>query len=137
RNAMKRLVKAPKVHYLDVGVLRAVLQKSDNLNGHEFESAIVAEIFKQVKVADVEVSFYHLRTSDGREVDLLIETEHGYISIEIKMSEKVRSVDARNLRGLDAILDKPVLHQFVISNDLSISDLGDGIRAIPAVQFLT
>ncbi|MEA3444198.1 MAG: AAA family ATPase, partial [Bacteroidota bacterium] len=42
RNAMKRLVKAPKVHYLDVGVLRAVLQKSDNLNGHEFESAIVA-----------------------------------------------------------------------------------------------
>jgi len=84
-----------------------------------------------------EVSFYHLRTVDGREIDLLIETEPGYIAIEIKKSETVRSVDARHLRGLEEILDKPVLHRFVISNDLSARDLEDGITAIPAVQFLT
>ena len=137
RNPKKRLVKSPKVHYLDVGVMRAVLQKNDELNGHEFESAIISEIYKQAKVTNEELSFYHLRTVDGREVDLLIETEHGYIAIEIKKSETVRSVDAKHLKGLEDILDKPVLNRFVISNDLSTRDLEDGITAIPAVQFLT
>lgn len=137
RNLSKRLVKSPKVHYLDIGVMRAVLQKNDELNGHEFESAVISEIYKQAKLTNVELSFYHLRTVDGREVDLLIETEKGYIAIEIKISEKVRSVDARNLKGLETILEKPILHQFVISNDLTLKDLGNGIIAIPAVQFLT
>ena len=137
RNPNKRLVKSPKVHYLDVGVMRAVLQKNDELNGHEYESAIVAEIYKQAKMMKEEVSFYHLRTLDGKEVDLLIETEHGYIAIEIKKTETVRSVDAKHLKGLEDILDKPVLYRYVISNDLSNRDLGDGISAVPAVQFLS
>ena len=137
KNPNKRLTKSPKVHYLDVGVMRAVLQKNDAINGHEFESAIVSEIYKQAKVTNEELSFFHLRTTDGREVDLLIETEQGYIAIEIKMSETVRSVDAKHLKNLDEILDKPVLHKFVISNDLNTRDLGNGISAIPAVQFLT
>ena len=137
RNQNKRLAKSPKVHYLDVGVMRAVLQKNDALNGHEFESAIISEIYKQAKVTNEELSFFHLRTSDGREVDLLIETEHGYLAIEIKKSETVRSVDAKHLKNLDEILDKPILHKFVISNDLNTRDLENGISAIPAVQFLT
>ena len=137
RNTKKRLVKSPKIHYLDVGVMRAILQKRDDLSGHEFESAVIVEIFKQAKAINADLSFYHLRTSDGREVDLLIETEHGYIAIEIKKSEKVRSVDAKHLKGLDDILDKPVLQRFVISNDLSIKEFDENIMAIPAVQFLT
>ena len=137
RNQNKRLAKSPKVHYLDVGVMRAVLQKNDELNGHEFESAIISEIYKQAKVTNEELSFFHLRTLDGREVDLLIETEHGYFAIEIKKSETVRSVDAKHLKNLDEILDKPILHKFVISNDLNTRDLENGILAIPAVQFLT
>jgi len=137
RNPNKRLVKSPKVHYLDVGIMRAVLHKNDELNGHEFESAIISEIYKQAKVTNDELSFYHLRTVDGREIDLLIETEHGYIAIEIKKTETVRNVDAKHLKGLEDILDKPVLYQFLISNDLNTRELGDGIIAIPAVQFLT
>lgn len=137
RNQKKRLVKSSKVHYLDVGIMRTVLQKRDELNGHEFESAIVAEIFKQAKSVNQDIFFYHLRTSDGREVDLLIETEHGYIAIEIKQSETVRSVDAKHLKRLEDILDKPILHRFVISNDLHSRELGDDVMAIPAAQFLT
>lgn len=136
RNSAKRLSKSPKIHYLDVGVMRAVLQKNDVLTGHEFESAIISEIYKQAKQSSKELSFSHLRTSDGREVDLLIESEYGYIAIEIKKSEHVRSVDARHLRGLEEILDKPVLHKFVLSNDLSLKDFGDGVIGMPAVQFL-
>ncbi|MDD3685707.1 MAG: DUF4143 domain-containing protein, partial [Bacteroidales bacterium] len=136
RNSSKRLSKSPKVHYLDVGVMRAVLQKNDKLSGHEFESAIVSEIFKQAKQSMSDLSFYHLRTSDGREVDLLIELEHGYIAIEIKQSSFVRNEDAKHLKGLETILDKPVLYKYVLSNDLSYKDLGDGVIGMPAVQFL-
>ena len=90
-----------------------------------------------MKSLNQEFSFYHLRTLDGREVDLLIVTEHEYIALKIKKSETVRSVDAKHFKGLEDILDKPLLHQFVISNDLSPKELGFGIKAIPAVQFLT
>jgi len=68
---------------------------------------------------------------------LLIETEKGYIAIEIKMSEKVRPVDARHLRGLDDVLDKPILHKYIISNDLNARTIEPDIQAIPAVQFLS
>ena len=137
RNKKKRLVKSPKVHYLDVGVMRAILQKRDRLNGHEFESAIVSEIYKQANMVNSDLAFYHLRTVDGREIDLLIETEQGYIAIEIKQSQAVRSVDAKHLRGLEKILDKAVLRRYVISNDLNSRDLEEGITAMSAVQFLT
>jgi hypothetical protein len=43
----------------------------------------------------------------------------------------------RNRTLFDDILDWPVLHKFVISNDLNGRDLGNGITAISAVQFLT
>lgn len=137
RNSKKRLVKSPKIHFMDSGVLRAILQKRGELNGHQYESAIVSEIFKQLKTADIQAQVYHLRTSDGREIDLLIETEEGYIAIEIKQSSVVRSVDARHFRNLEEILDKPVLHKFVLSNDINTKDLGDGVKAIPAVKFLS
>ncbi len=137
RNFKKRLVKSTKVHFMDVGVLRTILQKHGELSGHEFESAIVAEIYKQLKTVFADAQFYHLRTSDGREIDLLIEIEAGYIAIEIKKTKAVRSVDAKHFRNLDDILDKPILHKFVLSNDLNINDLGNGVMAIPAVKFLT
>lgn len=137
RNSKKRLVKSPKIHFMDPGVLRAVLQQKGELNGHQFESAIVAEIIKQIHTAQIQAEIYHLRTSDGREIDLLIETEAGYIVIEIKQSSVVRSVDGRHLRNIEAILDKPVLHRFVLSNDINMKELGDDIKAMPAIQFLT
>jgi len=137
RNPKKRLVKSPKVHYLDVGVMRAILQKSDELSGHEFETAVVSEIFKQIKAINKDLSLYHLRTADGREVDLLMETSDGYIAVEIKKSGTIRGVDARHLKGLEEILDKPVLHRYILSNDLTLKEFEGGINAIPAVQFLT
>lgn len=136
RNPRKRLVKSPKLHYLDIGVMRAVLQKQEDLNGHEFESAIVGEIYKQINNSNAALTCYHLRTSDGREVDLLIESEKGYIAIEIKKSSTIRSVDAKHLNGLEDILDKPILHKFILSNDLKIKHFDNNVIALPAAKFL-
>ena len=137
RNTLKRLVKSPKLHYLDPGVQRAILRKTGGLTGHEFESAIIAELYKQARVAAVSAAFYHLRTLDGRELDLLIETEKGYYAIEIKMADHVSSSDARNFPVIEKILDKPLLHSFVLSNDPTVVQLTPNTTLLPAGLFLS
>ena len=136
-NSLKRLVKSPKLHYLDPGVQRAIIQKQGETSGNEFESAIIAELYKQTKCVRLRHPFYHLRTHDGREVDLLIETEKGYIAFEIKIAKRVNDTDCHNLRGLDKILNKPLIQSFILSNDLSIKKLEGGIMAFPAAMFLS
>ena len=69
--------------------------------GTVFVSAVVSEVIKQIKSEALEVSLYHLTTLDGREVNLLIELENGYIDLEIKSSVRVTKSDARHLFHLD------------------------------------
>ncbi len=137
KNNLKRLNKTAKLHYLDPGIQRTILKKQGQLTGNEFESAIVAEIYKQIKCINIETELYHLRTFDGREIDLLIEMENGYIAIEIKMTSNANIYDAKHIKGLEDILDKPLLHSFIISNDMSIKTFLPKITALPAAMFLT
>ncbi len=136
RNLNKRLVKSPKTHFLDPGIQRIILGRRGQVTGAEFESAIVAEIFKQIKNSRLPVECYHLRTVDGREVDLLLESEDGFVPIEIKLTNKIIETDARHLRDLEEILDRPILHSFIISNDPSIKKIDSNITALPVSWFL-
>lgn len=131
RNVEKRLVRMPKVHFLDPGVLRAVQNRRGEPTGEEFESAVVAEVYKQLKNAGLAADFYHLRTHDGREVDLLLELDEGFVAIEVKQAHRVAPPDARSLKGLGTILDKPLLASFVLSLDPEVKELGEGILAMP------
>lgn len=123
RNPDKRLVKQPKLHFLDVGVRRAILRKRGHVDGAEFESAVVAEVTKQVRTTRAPVELHHLRTQDGREVDLLIEREDGYIAVECKLTTRASGADAKHLRGLEALLDKPLLLGLVVSQDPAYAPL--------------
>ena len=137
RNSNKRLTRAPKIHFMDHGVLQAVLQRRGGMSGNEFESAIVAEIYKQAHNLAVDVRFYHLRTQDGREVDLLVETPDGYYAFEIKYARKVLPTNGKHLRKLEEIVnDKPILGKYIISNDTQTKQFDYGITAVNAVVFL-
>ncbi|MHC4872492.1 MAG: ATP-binding protein [Planctomycetota bacterium] len=139
RNHGKRLTKMPKLHFIDPGVRRSILQKRGDPDGAEFESAVVSEIYKQCKNAALPVQLYHLRTSDRREVDLLIEREDGYIAIECKMGEHAAGRDARHFKSLDEILDKPLLLSLVVSNDHNVRKLKDdpAVWNVPAPLLLS
>lgn len=124
----------PKLHYLDNGIIQTVLQKKGGITGNEFESLVIAEIYKQIANSGVQARLYHLRTHDGKEVDLLIEMPDHYLAFEIKMTSKVSKADSKNLTGLDTILDKPVKHSFILSNDPETKQFN--ITAASAPMFL-
>ncbi len=136
RNQTKKLTRAPKIHYLDHGVLSGILQKKGGMTGAEYESLLVAEIYKQIKTMNMQPSLYHLRIQGGREIDLILELPEGYIAFEMKMSHKVAESDAKHFSGLDEILDKPLLHTFVLSNDVKTRQFPNGATAINAAMFL-
>jgi len=136
QNQNKRLAKMPKVHYLDHGIVQAVLQKQGGLTGNEFESMVVSEIFKQINTINAHVQLFHLRTHDGKEVDLLIEFPEYFIAIEIKMSDKVSRNDAKHIFGLEEILKKPVKNAFILSNDHETKKFEDNVTAVHVGMFL-
>ena len=136
KNQNKRLIKSPKSHYIDHGVLQAVLHKRGGMTGNEYESAIIAEIYKQAKNIQSHAQFSFLRTHDGKEVDLLLEFTDGFYAFELKMADRVNHVDARHLLNLEDILDKPLKKAFLLSNDEETKYFDDKTIAVHAAMFL-
>ncbi len=99
-NISKRLVKAPKLYFLDTG-LAAYLTKwrtGESLQfgamaGAFFETFIVSEIIKSYLFRGIEPPLYYLRDQEGHEVDLLIDEGQRLLPIEIKLSATISSAD--------------------------------------------
>ena len=93
-NQIKRLIKAPKPHFLDSGLLAALLGidaeriRADRcLLGPLLETFVYGELAKQAGWTDKRIGFFHYRTKEGREVDLVMEDRLGQIvGIEVKAS---------------------------------------------------
>ncbi len=95
-NTGKRLVKAPKLYFCDVGLacwllgLRTAEQVSrDPLWGSLFENFIIMEAMKDRLNAGETAEMYFYRDSEGNEVDLLLPTGGKLHAIEIKAGSTV------------------------------------------------
>ncbi|MBI2981035.1 MAG: ATP-binding protein [Deltaproteobacteria bacterium] len=139
KNEDKRLSKMPKIHFLDPAVRRGLLRRQGEIDGLEFESSVVAEVYKQIKTFRIPASLYHLRTVDGREIDLILETEEGFIAIECKLTGQVAKSDFRHLVGLEGILGKPLLAGIVVSQEprIKVWDNDLCLISVPAAYLLT
>jgi predicted AAA+ superfamily ATPase len=93
-NLRKRLVKMPKLHFIDSGLVCWLLgiRTSEQLRSHPlrgaiFESWVVSEIYKhRVNCGETGgISFY--RDRDGAEVDLVIEQPDRTILVEAKSAQ--------------------------------------------------
>lgn len=59
-----------------------------------------------------------------------------YYAFEIKMTEKVSGKDARHLKKLDKLLNKPLKKAYILSNDPETQYFSDNIVAIHTAMFL-
>ncbi|PIU49809.1 MAG: AAA family ATPase [Desulfobacterales bacterium CG07_land_8_20_14_0_80_52_14] len=95
-NFNKRLIKAPKLYFYDVGLASWLLGIRDPdqiethpLRGNLFETFVVAEWVKSFRNRGEQTAFYFWRDSNGVEVDLLIEQGMRLMPVEIKSGKTV------------------------------------------------
>ena len=105
-NVTKRIVKTPKLHFLDTGLCSylAGWTSSENLeigamSGAILETWVVSEIMKSYYHNGLKPEIYFYRDRDGREIDLLIFQNNKVYPIEIKKSASphIRDVKAFSL----------------------------------------
>jgi len=128
-----RFIKAPKLHWVDIGVQRALSGLRSGLTGPQFESVVVGELVKLAKSLRLDVEMSYLRTKDGREVDLLVRLPTGaYLAWEVKSSARAAPADARHLRGLEPLLDGPLLAGFILYRGREVHAWDKNLFALPA-----
>lgn len=136
RHPTKRLVKHPKGHLRDSGLLHHLLRirSLDDLLGHPrmgnlWEGFVIEQILRQLAHAGEAVRAYHYRTGAGAEVDLVLEGVFGTIPVEIKYAEVG---DPRKWRGLrDFVAEQDCPFGILIDNGIGVRRIDEKIVAIP------
>lgn len=138
-NALKRLVKTPKLHFVDTGLLAATraltpqkVAQDRTPFGAVLESFVFNEIDRISEWSDRRLLFSHYRDKDGAEVDLVIEDEAGaVIGVEVKASASVDSSDFNGLRRLSAALGERFVQGLVLYDHDQVAPFGDRLWAAP------
>ncbi len=138
RNLGKRLVKTPKLYFGDTALASYLLglhdpetMRSSPHYGHLFETMIVTDFFKKFLHAGMMPALSFLRTHDGLEVDLLIETGGKLHAIEIKSTQTVQPAHFESLRRLRRDWKEHVISGTLLSASPESFHTGDGLRHIP------
>ncbi|MEK7997043.1 MAG: ATP-binding protein [Planctomycetota bacterium] len=98
RNFSKRIIKTPKLYFLDSGLLCYLLRirnegdlSTHPLRGSIFETFILSEIYKVFAHSGEEPPLYFWRDQTGHEIDLLIDLGRTLLPVEIKSGKTVAS----------------------------------------------
>ncbi len=107
-NIKKRVVKRPKHHFLDTGLLCYLLgiQTAEQLQFHPlrgaiFETWVSSEIYKGILNQGLQPSLHHYREGNGIEFDLLIDKNGRMTPVEIKSSQTITSSFFKAFRLLE------------------------------------
>ena len=132
----RRVIKAPKFYYFDVGVTNYLLKSSKIEMGTEqfgnaFESFILQELIAHRHYSGLEYLISYWRTASQLEVDFILGNHE--VAIEVKGSKNVNS---SHLKGLKAFMEEyPVKNALVVCNE-SLPRIVDGIEILPYSVFL-
>lgn len=138
-NALKRIAKTPKLHFLDSGLLGTVrglgfdrVKADRGQFGPLLESFVFSEVLKLMTASDLRLTPYHFRDQQMREVDIVLERDDGMIAgIEIKASATVKSSDFGGLRTLMGTCGDRFAYGVVLYDGADVVPFGDGLAAVP------
>jgi uncharacterized protein len=137
-NFGKRLIKSPKIYWLDTSVATYLigLHSSEPLMhgpylGPLFETAIVSAWVKAFYNRGLPPSLYFWRSRDGIEVDLLIDYDGKLHPLEIKATSTVVPQHASALNKWGALAGKHQEKSIIVANISDPISVSPGIRAVP------
>ncbi|MDQ7048079.1 MAG: ATP-binding protein [Enterobacterales bacterium] len=118
RNTKKQIVKTPKLHFFDSGLVCHLLgiQTPEQLRFHPlrgaiFETWVASEYYKQQTNDGMPANLFHYREARGLEIDLIVNRGENLTLIESKSGETLHSEHFKNINKLaDKITnDRPEL----------------------------
>lgn len=138
-NALKRISKTPKLHFLDSGLLATTrglgfdrIKADRTLLGPLLESFVFSEVLKLMAASDLRLTPYHFRDQQMREVDIVLERDDGTIvGIEIKASASVAFSDFAGLRTLAQACGDRFAYGVVLYDSTDVVPFGDRLAAAP------
>ena len=137
-NIGKRLVKSPKVYFMDTGLLSYLVGLRDAehaaagpMGGAIFENLVAVELYKTLTHRWEEPTIYFWRTAAGSEVDLIIETQGKLIPIEVKLSATPRAEMAGSITGFMRDFRQRASPGYVIHPGNTLLPMGAGVLALP------
>ncbi|MCC5853078.1 MAG: ATP-binding protein [Alkalimonas sp.] len=139
RNRLNRVVKTPKLQFIDSGLLSTLLglskdeiQQDRTRFGNALETFVFGELLKHSAAADGHYRLLYYRDTDKFEVDLVIENAAGQlIAVEVKASATVKEKDLRGLKKLASMAGEQFKMGVLLYDGTETMPLGDGIWAAP------
>lgn len=139
RNTLSRMIKTPKIHFLDSGLLaslnRMTLERiytKPALAGALLETWVYSELLKSINDEDEPWDIFHYRDKDQVEVDFILENSaNKIIGIEVKASSTVFNQDFHGLRKLSSLVKKDWICGIVLYNGEQCLSFGNSFWAIP------
>jgi predicted AAA+ superfamily ATPase len=139
RNRLNRLVKSPKLHFIDSGLLATLLdlsvseiEKDKTRLGPVLETFVFSELIKHRNTAEGQYRFMHYRDLDQVEVDFVIENAQGHlIGVEIKASATVKQTDLRGLKKLKDLAGSDFKMGILLYDGDETMPLGEDLWAAP------
>jgi predicted AAA+ superfamily ATPase len=144
RSAGKRLVKAPKLYFLDTGLAchlvgiadRATLFASP-LAGAFWETFVVGQIVRHFQVSTTKPPIWFWRTSQGDEVDVLVEYGKRFVAIECKLTELPDQKDTKQLQRFARDMGQHSLIRSIIAcRTIHAHDVDGGVLAASVLDVL-
>lgn len=142
RNLSKRLIKTPKLYFLDTGLVcyltgwrNPEVAARGAFAGQLFETFVVSEVLKSYLHRGKEARIFYYRTKEKTEVDLLIEENGVLFPVEVKLSARVQSGDLKGMYSLyrnekmrvgEGAVIAPVRTPYVVAKN------GRGVWVLPA-----
>ena len=142
-NKGKRIVKSPKLYFLDTGILCFLAGITSPgqifkgpLSGQFYETVVLLEMLKHFHNRGLMPRIYWWRTSSGDEVDFIVEYKGRIIPVEVKQSANATKEMARGLRIFLKLFADSVKVGYVVNMSKEKIFVGPDIKALPVLEFL-
>jgi predicted AAA+ superfamily ATPase len=138
-NTIKRVIKTPKLQFLDTGILAASrgltldrLKRQRKLMGPLLENFVFTEIVKLMSWSEFRLTPYHFRNQEMDEVDIVVERDDGMVvGIEVKASATVATSDFSGMRKLTAACGEKFVFGVVLYDGDTVVPFGPKLIAAP------